>query len=87
MAVFPSPEDTVVPQEGRSCSSTRIRCIARRSAAPDVRPMRAWEFFDDPRTEADETLAAVRELGAGGDAITVDLGSGPLRISPSTPAG
>lgn len=44
--------------------------------APDVRPMHAWEFYDDPSAQAaiwaDETLSAVRELGASGDRIAVD---------------
>jgi Xaa-Pro dipeptidase len=43
---------------------------------PDVRPMHAWEFYDDPQTEADrwaeETVAAIGELGAGAGSVAVD---------------
>ena len=42
----------------------------------DVRPMHAWEFFDDAATHADtfarEAIAALRELGVGGDRVAVD---------------
>ena len=44
--------------------------------APDVRPMHAWEFYDDPSAQAaiwaDETLAAVRELGASRERVAAD---------------
>jgi Xaa-Pro aminopeptidase len=43
---------------------------------PDVRPMHAWEFFDDPGAEADVwadlALDALRELGAGVEVVAVD---------------
>jgi Xaa-Pro aminopeptidase len=42
----------------------------------DARPMHAWEFFDDASTHADtfarEAIAALRELGVGGDRVAVD---------------
>src|SRR5436190_21429284 len=48
-----------------------------RTRAVDVRPMHAWEFYDDPGAEesvwADETVAALRELG-------VDETSAPVAV-------
>jgi Xaa-Pro aminopeptidase len=42
----------------------------------DVRPMHAWEFYDDAATHADvfagEATAALRELGVRGDRVAVD---------------
>jgi Xaa-Pro aminopeptidase len=42
----------------------------------DVRPMHAWEFFDDVAPHADafarEAIAALRELGVRGDRVGVD---------------
>ena len=42
----------------------------------DVRPMHAWEFYDDAVTHADrfaaEAVAALRELGVGGSPVAVD---------------
>lgn len=42
----------------------------------DVRPMHAWEFFDDPQAEAEvwarETTAAFGELGIAGRTVAVD---------------
>ena len=42
----------------------------------DVRPMHAWEFFDDAQTHADrfagEAVSALRELGVDGDRVAVD---------------
>ena len=42
----------------------------------DVRPMHAWEFFDDAETHASvfaaEAVAALRELGVTGDRVAVD---------------
>lgn len=67
----------VVPQEGTPILFEHGNSVHRsRSRAPDVRAMHAWEFYDDPApqaaTWADETLAAVRELGASGDRVAVD---------------
>lgn len=76
----------VVPQEGTPILFEHANSMHRSALrAPDVRPMRAWEFYDDPRTEAeawaDETLAAVRELGASGDAIAVDRLGAPAYLA------
>ena len=42
----------------------------------DVRPMHAWEFYDDAMSHADrfagEAVAALGELGVGGGAVAVD---------------
>ena len=42
----------------------------------DVRPMHAWEFFDDPgshaATFARQTVAAMRELGVSDDRLAID---------------
>src|SRR5206468_3076161 len=58
----------VVPQEGTPILFEHPNSVHRsRLRAPDVRPMHAWEFFDDPAAEAsvwaDETVEALRELG------------------------
>lgn len=67
----------VVPQEGTPILFEHANSVHRsKLRAPDVRPMHAWEFYDDPASQAaiwaDETLAAVRELGASGEHIAVD---------------
>jgi Xaa-Pro aminopeptidase len=67
----------VVPQEGTPILFEHGNSVHRsRLRAPDVRPMHAWEFYDDPATEAvawaDEMLAAIRECGASGGAVAVD---------------
>jgi Xaa-Pro aminopeptidase len=76
----------VVPQEGTPILFEHANSMHRSALrAPDVRPMRAWEFYDDPRTEAeawaDETLAAARELGASGDALAVDRLGAPAYLA------
>jgi Xaa-Pro aminopeptidase len=42
----------------------------------DIRPMHAWEFYDDAARHAnvfaDEAIAALRELGVAGDRVAVD---------------
>src|SRR5204862_69404 len=58
----------VVPQEGTPILFEHPNSVHRsRQRAPDVRPMHAWEFFDDPGAEArvwaGEAVAALRELG------------------------
>ena len=63
----------VVPQEGEPVLFEHRNSVHRsRLRAPDVRPMHAWEFSDEPAAEAaiwaDETLAAIRERGATGNA-------------------
>lgn len=67
----------VVPVEGSPILFEHANSVHRsRLRAVDVRPMHAWEFYDDPAPQAaiwaDETLAAVRELGGSGDRIGVD---------------
>lgn len=76
----------VVPQEGTPILFEHANSMHRSSLrAPDVRPMRAWEFYDDPRTEADgwadETLAAIRELGATGEVVAVDRLGAPAYLA------
>jgi Xaa-Pro aminopeptidase len=67
----------VVPQEGTPVLFEHPNSVHRsRLRAPDVRPMHAWEFFDDPGAEAGvwagEAIAALRELGVSGDLVAVD---------------
>ena len=68
----------VVPQEGTPILFEHTNSMHRSaSRAPDVRPMHAWEFFDDPQAEADrwaeETLSAIRGLsGAGAEILAID---------------
>jgi Xaa-Pro aminopeptidase len=67
----------VVPQEGTPILFEHPNSVHRsRLRAADVRPMHAWEFFDEPAAEAavwaDRTVEALRELGVGDGAIAVD---------------
>jgi Xaa-Pro aminopeptidase len=67
----------VVPQEGTPILFEHANSMHRSALrTPDVRPMRAWEFTDDPRAEADGwaelVIAAIRELGASGEAVGID---------------
>ncbi|MFL5737670.1 MAG: M24 family metallopeptidase [Actinomycetota bacterium] len=67
----------VVPQEGTPILFEHPNSVHRsRLRAPDVRPMHAWEFFDDPGAEArvwaGEAVAALSELGVSGDVVAVD---------------
>ena len=67
----------LVPQEGEPILFEHANSMHRSALrTPDVRPMHPWEFFDDPQAEAavwaDETLAAIRELGGTGDVVFVD---------------
>ena len=76
----------VVPQEGTPILFEHANSMHRSALrAPDVRPMHAWEFFDDPQTEADAwadvTLAAIRELGAGGSVVAVDRLGAPAYLA------
>jgi Xaa-Pro aminopeptidase len=68
-AVVPQQGTPILFEHGNSAHRSAMR-------APDVRPMHAWEFYDDPAPEAaawaDETLAAIAELGAAGGRIGVD---------------
>jgi Xaa-Pro dipeptidase len=76
----------VVPQEGTPILFEHANSMHRSALrAPDVRPMRAWEFYDDPQAEAegwaDETLAAVRELGASREVVAVDRLGAPAYLA------
>jgi Xaa-Pro dipeptidase len=76
----------VVPADGTPILFEHPNSMHRSALrAPDVRPMRAWEFHDDPRGQADgwaeETVAAVRELGASGDVIAVDRLGAPAYLA------
>jgi Xaa-Pro dipeptidase len=67
----------VVPQEGTPILFEHPNSVHRsRLRTPDVRPMHAWEFFDEPAPEAsvwaDETVEALRELGVADDVVAVD---------------
>jgi Xaa-Pro aminopeptidase len=67
----------LVPQEGSPILFEHGNSMHRSALrAPDVRPMHAWEFYDEPGPQAaiwaGETLAALEELGAGGEAVAVD---------------
>ena len=58
----------LVPQEGTPILFEHPNSIHRsRTRAPDVRPMHAWEFFDDPAAEAaawaGTMIDALKELG------------------------
>jgi Xaa-Pro dipeptidase len=76
----------VVPQEGTPILFEHANSMHRSALrAPDVRPMRAWEFYDDPQAEADrwveETLAAIRELGVESEAVAVDRLGAPAYVA------
>jgi Xaa-Pro dipeptidase len=76
----------VVPQEGTPILFEHANSMHRSALrTPDVRPMRAWEFYDDPRVEAEawagETLAAIRELGASGEDVAVDRLGAPAYLA------
>ncbi len=76
----------VVPQEGTPILFEHANSMHRSALrAPDVRPMHAWEFFDDPQTEADawadETLAAIGEVGAEGSIVAVDRLGAPAYLA------
>ena len=68
-ALVPAEGTPILFEHGNSMHRSALR-------APDVRRMHAWEFFDDPETEADawadQLLPAVREVGAEGATIAVD---------------
>src|SRR4051812_49984326 len=68
----------VVPVEGAPILFEHPNSMHRVDGV-DVRPMHAWEFYDDAVTHADrfaaEAVAALPELGVGGGPVAVD----PLR--------
>jgi Xaa-Pro aminopeptidase len=72
----------IVPVEGTPILFEHPNSVHRsRLRALDVRPMHAWEFFDDPSAEAGafarEAVGALRELGVRGNRIGVDRPSTP----------
>jgi Xaa-Pro dipeptidase len=76
----------VVPREGTPILFEHANSMHRSALrAPDVRPMRAWEFYDDPQAEADgwaaEIVAVIRELGASGEAIAIDRLGAPAYLA------
>jgi Xaa-Pro dipeptidase len=67
----------LVPAEGRPVLFEHANSIHRsRQIAEDVRPMHAWEFYDDPASEAAiwarDMSDAMRELGVNGERLAVD---------------
>lgn len=67
----------IVAQEGAPILFEHANSVHRsRRAVRDVRPMHAWEFYDDPAAEAAvwarETAAAMRELGVSGTEVAAD---------------
>ena len=67
----------LVPAEGRPILFEHANSMHRsRLVVEDVRPMHAWEFYDDPAAEAAiwarEIVEAMRELGVGGEPLAVD---------------
>jgi Xaa-Pro dipeptidase len=68
-AVVPVEGSPILFEHGNSVHRSKLR-------AGDVRPMHAWEFFDDPQAEADiwarETADAIKEVGADGGVVSVD---------------
>ena len=77
-ALVPAEGTPILFEHGNSMHRSALR-------APDVRRMHAWEFFDDPETEADawadEVLAAVREVGAEGSTVAVDRLGAPAYLA------
>jgi Xaa-Pro aminopeptidase len=68
-AVVPVEGDPILFEHGNSVHRSAVRAV-------DVRPMHAWEFYDDAATEARafarEAVAALREVGVAGDRVGVD---------------
>ena len=76
----------VVPQEGNPILFEHPNSMHRSAArAPDVRPMHAWEFTDDPRAEAegwaDLVVDTIRERGASTAAVGVDRLGAPAFLA------
>jgi len=76
----------VVPQEGTPILFEHPNSVHRsRLRSPDVRPMHAWEFFDDPAAEAgvwaSEAISALRELGVSGNVVAVDRLGAPAFLA------
>ena len=68
-AVVPVEGTPILFEHPNSAHRSRLRAL-------DVRPMKGWEFYDDPgavaRVFAGEAVSALRELGCHGDRVGVD---------------
>jgi Xaa-Pro aminopeptidase len=68
-AVVPAEGDPILFEHPNSVHRSRLRAV-------DVRPIHAWEFYDDAgaqaRTFADEAVAALRELDVTANRVGVD---------------
>jgi len=68
-AVVPAEGDPILFEHSNSVHRSRLRAV-------DVRPMHAWEFYDDADRQAEafagEAVAALRELGVTADLVGVD---------------
>jgi Xaa-Pro aminopeptidase len=67
----------LVPAEGRPILFEHANSMHRsRQVVEDVRPMHAWEFYDDQSAEAavwaSEVVDGMRELGVGAEMLAVD---------------
>jgi Xaa-Pro aminopeptidase len=76
----------VVPRDGTPILFEHPNSVHRSARrAPDVRPMHAWEFFDDPGAEAatwaDLMVDAFRELGVEGSTVAVDRLGAPAWLA------
>ena len=76
----------VVPQDGTPILFEHTNSMHRSALrAPDVRPMRAWEFTDDPRAEADGwaelVVDAIRERGSSTTTVGVDRLGAPAYLA------
>ena len=76
----------LVPQEGTPILFEHANSMHRSALrTPDVRPMHAWEFYDDPsvqaETWADVTLDAMAELGVPDGVIGVDRLGAPAYLA------
>ena len=76
----------VVPQEGTPILFEHANSMHRSALrAPDVRPMHAWEFYDDPQAEADRwadvTSGAIKELGSTSEVVAVDRLGAPAYVA------
>ncbi|HSL12383.1 MAG TPA: Xaa-Pro peptidase family protein [Actinomycetota bacterium] len=76
----------IVPREGTPILFEHPNSVHRSARrAPDVRPMHAWEFFDDPSAEAatwaELMVESFHELGVGGAPVAVDRLGAPAWLA------
>src|SRR4029077_49948 len=73
-AVVPAEGNPILFEHANSVHRSRLRAV-------DVRPMHAWEFYDDAdaqaRIFAGEAVAALREVGVTADRVGVDRVGAP----------